>query len=196
MLTLSGAAVGHAAQQRGIEVSGRRVETQLATSQQLQAVLPSLRRQFEMIDALQLPQDVAEFFSSVPIVLDPRLQEMNGEYARLDERWVVRVKPVRLPADRAIVLHELLHAYHHQVLEQPTPAIGRAYQDARQHKLYPGEFENAYFMKNAREFYAVIGELYLAGPSFRPPFRCSIVMERQPEFIEYLATQFGKRRCE
>jgi hypothetical protein len=120
---------------------------------------------------------------------------MNGEYMQQDGRWVVRVKPTSLPDDRAIVLHELLHAYQHQVLKPPVPPIGRAYQQALRPDTYPSNYRKAYFLTNAREYFAVVGEVYLFGTTERPPFVCSNVKRAQPEFIAYLAQLFGEREC-
>jgi hypothetical protein len=104
-------------------------------------------------------------------------------------------RPGQWPPDRAILLHELLHAYHHQVLRQPTPAIGLAHEAALRKGTYPAEYRSAYFLSNAREYFAVIGEIYLSGGSFRPPFNCGAVQESQPDFIKYLEGIFGRRPC-
>ena len=52
----------------------------------------------------------------------PRSVEEGG-------RQVVELKAAKLPGDRPILLHELLHAYHGQKLG-PTPMIRDSYQQA------------------------------------------------------------------
>jgi hypothetical protein len=94
------------------------------------------------------------------------------------------------------LLHELLHAYHREVLGQPTPPIGRALADAIREGTYPPEYKDAYFLSNGREYFAVVSEIYLAGPSFRPPYNCGIVRKAQSSFISYLATLFGEHKCD
>lgn len=178
-----------------VDMRGFKVDFALATESQKTKVQRSLDKQLEIVEAADLPETVMSFFRTVPIVVDPALTKMNGEYMQLDGRWVVRVKPTSLPKNRAIVLHELLHAYQHQVLKPPVPAIGRAYQEALRPNTYPAKFRGAYFLSNAREFFAVAGEVYLFGSTERPPFDCSTVRKAQPEFIAYLAQLFGERAC-
>jgi hypothetical protein len=157
--------------------------------------LANLRYQIGIVDAANLPAAALTFFRGVKIVVDPSLAGMNGQYVQVAGEWVVRARPGQWPPERAILLHELLHAYHLQVLRQPTPAIGRAYAEALREGTYPAEYRKAYFLSNAREYFAVIGEIYLSGPSFRPPFNCGLVQEVQPGFIKYLGSLFGERPC-
>jgi len=128
-------------------------------------------------------------------VIDPALTKMYGEYLTLDGRKVVRVRPAELPSDRPIVLHELLHAYHFQKLG-PTPQIRDAYQDALRLHIYPEKYLHAHFMENPKEYFAVIGSIYLFGKRIdQPPFDCSITKKAQPEFIAFLESQFGPHEC-
>ena len=177
------------------EIHGFQVDFHLASAKQKKKVLPSLNRQFEIIESAGLPSKVLDFFHTVPFVADPDLKEMNGEYKPMDGRWVVHVKLAEIPEDRAIMLHELLHAYQHQVLGEPTPPVGRAYQQALQRGTYPASFLDAYFLKNGKEYFAVVGEVFLAGKTFRPPFDCRTVQKAQPEFIAWMGELFGPHPC-
>ncbi len=88
---------------------------------QVELVLPALVKQLEIVDSVDLPERVKKFFRTVPIVLNP---ESNAEYTQLDGKWVVSIRTdSALPESKPMVLHELLHALHHQVLKQPTPEI-------------------------------------------------------------------------
>jgi hypothetical protein len=185
-----------AASTRWIEVAGYQVDMNLALKSQVTETVSNLQHQISIIDAAKLPENVQSFFHTVKIVIDPSLTGMNGQYVQLDGAWVVRARPGQWPQDRAILLHELLHAYHREVLGQPTPPVGRALQEALREGTYPLDYNGAYFLSNGREYFAVVGEIYLAGPSFRPPYRCGIVQKAQPSFISYLATLFGERKCE
>jgi hypothetical protein len=180
-----------------VQMRGFSVDFRLATKKQKQTVLASLEHQLEIVESVKLPAAVLDFFRTVPLVIDPAMQDKptNGEYTQRDGAWAVRIKPISLPGERAIVLHELLHAYHHQVLKQPTPPVGRAYAQATQGKIYPASYRDAYFLSNGREYFAVVGEVYLFGTTERPPFKCSNVKNVQPEFIAYLAGLFGEREC-
>jgi hypothetical protein len=174
---------------------GFQVDFGAITDRESQSMLASLEHQLEIIEAANLPERVLIFFRTVPIVVDPSLIEMNGEYRQRDGKWAVGLKPISLPRDRAILLHELLHAYQHQVLGIPTPAVGRAYRQAIESDIYPRKYRGEYFLKNGREYFAVIGEIYLSGRTHRPPYDCSIVKREQPEFLAFLAQHFGEREC-
>jgi hypothetical protein len=178
-----------------LEIRGFRVDLQLASERDRKELLPSLERQLDIVEAANLPADVLAFFRTVPIVADPTLKPMNGEYTQQNGMWFVRMRAAKLPRDRAILLHELLHAYHHQVLKQPTPPIGRAYQQAVRTDMYPKKYRDEYFLTNAKEYFAVLGEIYLLGKVDRPPFDCSIPLKAQPEFIAYLGEHLGPGKC-
>jgi len=178
-----------------IDVSGFLVDTSRATPAQVDAVLPTLRQQIAMLESAHLPEKVLAYFKGIPIAIDPRLTGMNGQYALVDGVWMVRARPQRWPPERAILLHELLHAYHHWILGQPAAAIESAFAEAHHEGVYPADFQNAYFLSNSREYFAVIGEVYLAGTTFRPPYSCAAVQKAQPGFIAYMAGLFGEHPC-
>lgn len=178
-----------------VEIRGFRVDVSPASENQKRKLLPSLERQIAIVESVNLPEEVLGFFRTVPIVVNPALTKMNGEYAQVDGGWAVGVKPVSLPDDRAILLHELLHAYQHQILKPPVPEIGRAYREALLPKTYPKNYREAYFLTNPREYFAVAGEVYLFGKTKRPPFACSNIMSAQPQFVAYLGQLFGERPC-
>ena len=177
------------------EVSGFRVDMRRTSEPLVAETLENLQYQIGIVEAANLPKRILSFFRTVRLVVDPSLTGMNGQYIQVDGQWVVRARPGQWPPGRAILLHELLHAYHHQVLGQPTSAINRAYDEALREGTYPDAYRNTYFLSNPREFFAVIGEIYLSGASFRPPFNCGTVQEAQPDFIKYLGSLFGERPC-
>lgn len=178
-----------------IDVAGYQADMALIPNAKLAETVNNLRHQIGIIDAIRLPEKVRSYFRTVRIVIDPALTGMNGQYVQIDGAWVVRARPGHWPRDRAILLHELLHAYHSEVLGQPTPPVGRALAQALREGTYPAEYKGAHFLSNGREYFAVVSEIYLAGPSFRPPYSCANVRKAQPEFISYLASLFGEREC-
>lgn len=188
-------AVPAAAPAPWVDVAGYQVDMRLTPKSQQTETVSNLRHQIEIVESAKLPAKVQSFFRTVPIVIDPALAGMNGQYFEMDGAWVVRARPGRWPPDRAILLHELLHAYQREVLGLPTPPVGRALQEALRDGTYPPDYKDAYFLSNGREYFAVIAEIYLAGPSFRPPYNCGNVRKSQPGFISYLATLFGEREC-
>jgi hypothetical protein len=178
-----------------VDVSGYQVDTKLIPKSQVAATMSNLRHQIGIVTSVKLPDQVQSFFRTLKIVIDPSLVGMNGQNTQIEGNWVIRARPGQWPSDRAILLHELLHAYQREVLGRPTPAIGRAYQEALREGTYPPDYKGAYFLSNGAEYFAVIAEIYLSGPSFRPPYSCGIVQKVQPDFIAYLATLFGEREC-
>lgn len=59
----------------------------------------------------------------------------------------------------------------------------------------PPNFRAAHFLANPREYFAVIGTIYLFGRIQQPPFDCAIPAARQPQFLAFLASQFGPYDC-
>lgn len=77
------------------------------------------------------------------------------------------------------VLHELAHAYHHQVLGFDQPEIRAAYEQAKGSGRYdrvaqrhgdgrPNTFGKAYAMQNAKEYFAECSEAYFGSNDFYP----------------------------
>lgn len=192
-LAWDGAHAKETAPIRMIESHGFRIDATRATDQQLEMLLPALVKQFEIVDSVGLPARITKFFRTVPVVLSP---DSNAEYTQFDGKWVVSLRTGSpLPEDKPMVLHELLHAYHHQVLKQPTPEIAKAYAEAVRKRIYPAEYAKAHFLDNGKEYFAVIGSLFLFGPIQQPPFNCAVTLEKQPEFIAYLNKVLGEHQC-
>jgi hypothetical protein len=189
------AAPAHAADSAIVDMHGFKVDFRLTSPEQKQTVWASLNKQFDIVESAGVPQAVLKFFRTVPIVVDPELTRMYGEVRRIEGREVMRIKPAELPEDRPIVLHELLHAYHFEKLG-PTPAIRDAHLAALRDNLYPDKYRRAHFLENPKEYFAVIGSIFLFGKKIdQPPFDCSIPAKRQPQFIRFLSEQFGPHAC-
>jgi hypothetical protein len=102
---------------------------------------------------------------------------------------VIMVRPsITSENERPVLLHELLHAYHHNILpgREHNPAVQFWFKQAAEQKLYPAD---QYLMTNEREFFAVTASVFLSGRDG------SITRERvrttQPEYYKYLAWLFG-----
>jgi len=74
----------------------------------------------------------------------------------------------------SMVIHELAHAYHHQVLGYDEPTIAEAYALAKGSGdydavlRYGGSREKAYGMNNAKEYFAELSEAYFGTNDFYP----------------------------
>jgi hypothetical protein len=91
-----------------------------------------------------------------------------------------------------MVLHELAHAYHHQVLSFENPHIITAYERARMSGRYDsvprnnGRQERAYAMTDHEEFFAELSEAYFGANDFFPFTRTDL--ERfDPESFQVIA---------
>ena len=180
-----------------VEILGMRVDFHLTTKEQRETVTASLEKQISVATSVNVPPSVLEFFRTISIVVDPAMLKMatNGEYTQNDKRPCLRIKPIALQEERAIILHELMHAYHHQVLKQVTPDIDGAYARAKLDGVYPPEYRNAAFLVNSREYFANMATTFLLGKSERAPFSCSVIIKAQPKFVTYLASIFGEHPC-
>lgn len=178
-----------------VEIHGFAVEYAKVGLDALQRMRPTLERQMEIVEQSGVPPATLEFFKSVPVVIVPELATGFG-HARVDEskRQIVELKAASLPRDRPILLHELLHAYHGVKLG-PTPMIRDSYQQAMKLPAYK-RYAGAHFLENPREYFAVIGSIFLYGAKIdQPPFDCELPAKYQPQFIAFLTEQFGAHPC-
>ena len=98
---------------------------------------------------------------------------------------------------RAMVLHELAHAYHHQVLGYDNPDIKAAYQAAMESKsyesvlFYTGIKKRAYACNNDQEYFAELTEAYFSTNDFYPFVRPEI-KEFDPAGFKMLKRVWGQ----
>jgi hypothetical protein len=103
-----------------------------------------------------------------------------------------------------VVLHELAHAYHDQVLGFDEPQILRAFENFKQSGhgdaalLYDGKRVRHYGLTNQKEFFAEMTEAYFGLNDFFP-FNRAELMTTEPEIYELLVSIWdplteGKRK--
>ena len=145
----------------------------------------SLKHQIDIAADCGAAVRVIDFFRSQKIVLTSG-SEGGGHYAG----GAIGLNAEVQPAQKPILLHEMLHAYHHQVLPQGTrnPEILRFYDRARDGGFYPPD---AYVLRNVKEFFAVTASLYLWGNVDRPPFKRDVLRAKQPVYYKWLGDEFG-----
>lgn len=91
----------------------------------------------------------------------------------------------------AMVLHELAHGYHHQVLGYDNPDIKTAYKQAVDSGIYEsvlkynGEQARAYALNNDQEYFAEQTEAYFGTNDFYPFVRAEL-MQHDPLMYETL----------
>jgi hypothetical protein len=158
-------------------------------------VMASLGGQLDIVETVGLPPKVLEALKQTPIVVDPDLRGNPGVFAIRGGVGVVYVRPIIFPSNKPILLHELLHAYHYNVLTMRNRQIENTYRRVKDSDLFPARFQSAHFLQNAKEFFAVTGTLYLFGDIQQPPFSCHALAKLGDDYLAFLAAQFGPHEC-
>jgi hypothetical protein len=95
-----------------------------------------------------------------------------------------------------VLLHELAHAYHDQVLGFQEPRILQAYEDFKKSRhgeetlLYDGTRTRHYALTDPKEFFAEMTEAYFGMNDFFP-FNRAELMTAEPEIFELMQTIWG-----
>jgi len=96
-----------------------------------------------------------------------------------------------------MVLHELAHGYHHQVLGYENADVKQAYEHAQQAGLYEsvlrcnGKLDRAYALNNDQEYFAELTEAYFGTNDFYPFVRAEIA-QYDPVGLEMLKKAWGE----
>ncbi|OKO78664.1 hypothetical protein [Bradyrhizobium sp. AS23.2] len=105
---------------------------------------------------------------------------------------VIMLRPDMMRYEKeAVLLHELLHAYHARLLPDgyANKGVLSYYAYAKSKDLLPKE---SYPMKNHMEFFAVTASIFLAGKSeFHDPKSREALKEKMPDYYKYLVGVFG-----
>ena len=105
---------------------------------------------------------------------------------------VIMLRPDMMRYEKeAVLLHELLHAYHARLLPDgyDNKGVRAYYAYAKSKDLLPKE---AYALKNHMEFFAVTASIFLAGKSeFHDPKSRETLREKMPDYYKYLVGVFG-----
>ena len=150
---------------------------------ELESVLPSLRRQIDITVDARVKPEIAEFFRSIPVALGP---VPGGGPGFCDGRSVV-MTAAPLPADRVVLLHELMHAYHHKLTTAQHRSVVRFHREAAQAYSLP---TTEYFLTNVNEFFAVTASIHAHGSIPRAPGSREAIRAAQPEYARLLAEIF------
>jgi hypothetical protein len=165
-----------------------------------------------------LPEERVEELQKLPIWIElenERLKSMQYHPAR---KWLVDhghdprlVKHVHIPVARDlisprtwakhpyVVLHELAHAYHDQVLSFDREDIIEAYQEAKEAGIYEevllhtGKKVRHYGMTNHKEYFAESTEAYLGVNDFYPFVRAEL-KEHDPRMFALMESIWGPIR--
>ncbi|MDP0492616.1 MAG: metallopeptidase [Verrucomicrobiota bacterium JB023] len=152
------------------------------------------------------PAALAEL-RKVPIVLDEHPQLVPAQYHPSSEwlkdhlydpslgecvqisRASFFISPERVQWQQAVVLHELAHAYHHQVLGHSYEPVEKAFANAEASGIYEdvlhasGKMTRHYALTNSKEFFAEATEAWFAANDFYPFVRAEL-RRHDPETYE------------
>lgn len=157
--------------------------------------LASLNAQLDVVESSGLPPQVLASMKQTTIVVDPDLRSQAGMFAVRNGVGAVHVQPIAFAANRPILLHELLHAYHFNVLGMGRPEIHQEFRRVKDAGLFPARFRHAHFLENHKEFFAVTATLYLFGDIQQPPFSCAALSKLDEGYLAFLNAQFGPPKC-
>lgn len=174
---------------RGFIIDDRAVEQE----PNLSAVMEATQTQIDLVHAVGLPTAMMNFFQNVGFELVPTgtfKQPNPGRYTGKGSRRVqVTVGIVRI-GPKPVLLHELLHAYHDQILPKGfrNPEILALYQQARSIAAFATK---SHMMANPQEYFACVATAYLHGVTGQEPYNRDKIRENQPECFAYLQELFG-----
>ncbi len=174
---------------RGFTIDDSRVR-KLPT---LAAVRAATQEQIDMVCAVGVTPDVLAFFQRVPFRLVPAGTIPSGTpgfYGGRRDQSVDVVASIVSVGHKPVLLHELLHAYHDQLIPGGfgNGEIRRFYQRARNLSSFAPQ---SHMMSNEKEFFACAATTYLFGVTAQEPFQRANLRASQPEFYAYLEALFG-----
>ena len=165
-----------------------------------------------------LPKEKVDVLRKVTIVLDKECGTLGSMQYHPSADWLADngyprslEKCVHLPRARDVatrrnineqpwvILHELAHAYHDQVLGFDEPRVLAAWEDFRasgkgdEALLYDGSRVKHYGLTDQKEFFAEMTEAYFGSNDFHPFNRAQLKTEF-PKLYELLAEIWGPLR--
>lgn len=167
-------------------------ESRVQSLANLEAIRSATKQQIDIVLAVGVPAGMLRFFQSVPFeVVPPGVIAPGNPGLYSSKTKTVRVTAVVVVAGhKPILLHELLHAYHDQIIPNgfDNAEIALFYGRA---KTIPAYAPRSHMMLNDREYFACSGTAYLFGVTAQEPFNREKVRINQPAFYNYLRNLFG-----
>ena len=190
-----------------------RDENREVREQALAALSNHLQRVKFIVTGKQLAK-----LQTLPIWIDLEHPVLKNMQYHPNRQWLMAhqhdprlVKHVHIPQARQlyarnmwakhpyVVLHELAHAYHDQVIGFQDEAIEQAYRTARKSGrydevlLHTGQVARHYGMNNAKEYFAESTEAYLGVNDFYPFVRAEL-REHDPDMFRIMQNIWGPVR--
>lgn len=151
-------------------------------------LLRSLEAQIDLVESLAIDPKIKTWFRSVTLEVDPTRSGSPGVYQTGRKRILFTVETQ--PPENPVLLHELLHAFHNEVLRggMQNPTIVRFYKAAKASGAFA---PNLYMLKNQGEFFAMCASVVLWGKAARPPGTRANVHAKLPEFYDWIVQEFA-----
>ncbi len=151
----------------------------------------ALAGQIDIVLSVGCDDELLRFFRSVPllIVSAKNLSSGNPGLYRGEDRAVKITTRISAVGHKPVLLHELLHAYHHQKLPGgfSNRAVGKLYDSAKANSLFNAK---SHMMLNSAEYFACAGTTFLFGVTAQEPFQRAN-LAKQPELMKFLQEAFG-----
>ncbi len=160
--------------------------TTIVDSRDYSATVDSIKKQIDGVEAVKASEKVHDFFRTVPIVVEANRKALVYS----GNKRQVLLGAQRFD-DKPILLHELLHAFHHQVLpdHNKNADVQRFYDEAKASGAFPAK---AYMLTNRGEYFAMVGSVYLHGSAARDPFTRKQLCAKQKDVCEWMEATFMK----
>ena len=178
-----------------IEYHGFHIDDRQLDAGQREAFTASITGQLDIVERANLPPAMLDFFRQTRIEVDASIKGNPGVFRVDHGAGAVFVRPEPFPANKPILLHELLHAYHFNVLGLRSQPILDGFAAASKDGVYPAGFHRAHFLENAKEYFAVTGTIYLVGEIQQPPFNCAVLAKNDASYLAFMAATFGPHDC-
>ncbi|HWA29332.1 MAG TPA: hypothetical protein VG734_27020 [Lacunisphaera sp.] len=164
----------------------------VADQPDLAAIVAATHEQIDMVQAVGFPGNILAFLQSVEFKVVPSGKfktQSPGRYTGRGRRVEVSAGIVRV-GHKPVLLHELMHAYHDQQLEQglKNPAVLALYEKARS---IPAFAAKSHMMANPSEYFACSATAYLFGVTAQEPFTREKLRGKQPACLDFLHSLFG-----
>lgn len=180
-----------------------------------QRVFTALANHLQRVKFIVDEEHVAQL-QKLPIWIELDNKALGNMQYHPDRGWLLAnghdprlVKHVHIPRARNllsrgmwakhpyVVLHELAHSYHDQVLSFDQPDIVAAFKDAKKRGiyesvlLYTGKNVQHYALSNHKEYFAEMTEAYFGVNDFYPFVRAEL-KEHDPKMYELMVKFWGK----
>ena len=170
---------------RGFQVNYNEVQD----AQNFESLRSAMNKQIDMVLAVGVPDRLRNFFQRVPIKVRAGKESWGGHYTG-KSKAVELTSGFLSSGHKPALLHELLHAYHHQVLPGGfnNRQVLAYYNRAKELQAYD---PNSHMMANVLEYFASTATAYLYGVTQLEPFTREKVQKGQPYYYRYLESLFG-----